>query len=238
VRAALEAGVTEADVFVAEAMEDATMVRVYARENATQRGMSSTALTGTVAAAMRYMAKAILTGTGLADKIISNFDLPTLRRRLLSDDGMGREVLLAFLHDIPGINAPSLQHQLANLKTSGDYARLMAEVEADIARDHPEALEAIATAREAARKAAEQPKTFDFEGVARSLQTLPMWHGCVPRNRSTPGWTSLRAGSSSSGYGSSPARGSSRRHPAFATVLWCSVIRSVRKFAPPLWEIV
>jgi hypothetical protein len=62
VAAALEAGITEVGLFVAEGMDDAAMIRVYARENATQRGQSSTALTGTVAAAMKYVAKAILTG--------------------------------------------------------------------------------------------------------------------------------------------------------------------------------
>jgi hypothetical protein len=39
VQAALEAGMIEADVFVGEDMDDGSMVRVYARENATQRGV-------------------------------------------------------------------------------------------------------------------------------------------------------------------------------------------------------
>lgn len=43
--------------------------------------------------AMRYMAKAILKGS--AEKFFSRFDLPTLRERLLREEGMGREVLLA-----------------------------------------------------------------------------------------------------------------------------------------------
>jgi hypothetical protein len=117
-------------------MDDAVMIRVYARENATQRGQSSTALTGTVAAAMKYVAKAILTGTAGSDKFITTlkaFDLPTLRGHLLTDDGIGRKILVAFLGEIPGINEPSVQHQLANLKASGDYARLIAEVQHEIA---------------------------------------------------------------------------------------------------------
>jgi hypothetical protein len=127
-------------------MTDASMIRVYARENATQRGMSSTALTGTVAAAMRYVAKMILTGEGVTHKFVSTFHLPTLRDRLLSERGMGREVLLAFLHDIPGINAPSLQHQIANLKTSGDYARIIAEVEHEIADEEAATVRTLAEA--------------------------------------------------------------------------------------------
>jgi hypothetical protein len=84
-------------------------------------------MTGTVAAALRYLAKSILTGK-VGDEIITKFDLPTLRRRLLGEDGMGRRVLASFLQGIPGISAQVLQHQLANLKASGDYARLMAEM--------------------------------------------------------------------------------------------------------------
>ena len=196
VRAALAAGVTHADLFVGEAMDDATMVRVYARENATQRGSTSTALTGTVAAAMKYVAKSILTGIGVAGEISRNFDLPTLRRRLLSDDGMGWRVVLAFLCNIPGINEVSVRHQLANIKTSGDYARLIADVEQEIiaeaaaaqaaheqaqrehdARKRAEAEQrkaqtahAATQARQAAQKAAERVKTFDFEGVAAILK--------------------------------------------------------------------
>jgi hypothetical protein len=169
VAAALAAGITEADLFVAEAMDDAALIRVYARENATQRGVSSTALAGTVAAAMKYMAKCILTGAGLAPEFGRNFDLPTLRRRLLGEDGMGREILLAFLHDIPGIHKSSLDHQLVNLKASGDYARLIAEVQQEIAAEKA-AAEAQELARQATEAAARHAITFDFHGVARHLK--------------------------------------------------------------------
>lgn len=148
VAAALEAGITEADLFVAEAMDDASMIRVYARENATQRGVSSTALAGTVAAAMKYVAKAILTGG--AHKFVSKFHLPTLRERLLSDDGVGEPVISTFLDDIPGINVSAVRQQLANLKASGDYARLIAEVQQEIAAE-----KAAEEAQELARQAAE-----------------------------------------------------------------------------------
>jgi hypothetical protein len=167
VAAALAAGITEADLFVAEDMDDASMIRVYARENATQRGLSSTALTGTVAAAMRYIAKGILTGS--TEKFFSTFHMPTLRDRLVSERGMGREVLTAFLSDIPGINDGSVQQQLANLKSSGDYARLIAEVEKEIAAEQA-AQEAQDLARQAAQEAAKHSRIFDFEGVAQRLK--------------------------------------------------------------------
>lgn len=59
----------------------------WCRENATQRGQASIALTSTVAAARRYVAKAILGGGTLDFK--SSFHLPTLRERLLSEMGSG-----------------------------------------------------------------------------------------------------------------------------------------------------
>src|SRR5262245_19154228 len=72
IEAALQVGISTADLFVAEDMDDAAMIRVYARENATQRGLSSTALTGTVAAAMKYVAKSIITGT--AQNFLRGYD--------------------------------------------------------------------------------------------------------------------------------------------------------------------
>jgi len=83
---------------------------------------------------MRFLAKAIITGT--AQKFLRDFDVGILRQRLLTDeDGLGWRVLLHFLGDIPGINSGSVIHQLANLKASGDYARLIAEVEQEIAAE-------------------------------------------------------------------------------------------------------
>jgi hypothetical protein len=169
VMAALGAGITEADLFVATDMDDRAMIRVYASENATQRGQSSTALTGSVASAMKYVAKCILTGTGFAGELSRKFDMRYVRSRLLSDDGMGWRVLLAFLDNIPGINEIAVKHQLANLKYSGDYARLITEVQEEIAQEQADA-EAQALARQAAEQAAKHPKTFDFHGVARHLK--------------------------------------------------------------------
>jgi hypothetical protein len=75
---------------------------------------------------------------------------------------------LEFLRNIPGINDYSLQHQLANLKASGDYARIIAEVQHEIATEQTDA-EVQVLARQAAQKAAEYPKIFDFQGVAPYL---------------------------------------------------------------------
>jgi ParB-like chromosome segregation protein Spo0J len=142
VAAALEAGITTADVFVAEDMDDATMVRVYARENATQRGNTSTALAGAVASAVRYLAKVILTGG--SQKFLGTLEnLEVIRGNLTSEKGLGEDVLLKFLQDIPGMTLGSVRHQLANLKTSGDYTRLIADIAQEIAAEEAAAQAAL-----------------------------------------------------------------------------------------------
>src|SRR5580765_3948984 len=51
IKAAMKAGVDRADIFVARDMDDASLARVYARENATQRGNTGTAQAGSIATA-------------------------------------------------------------------------------------------------------------------------------------------------------------------------------------------
>jgi len=51
-----------------------------------------------------------------------------LRRAITGESGIGREIVLRFLAGIPGINAGNVEQQLANLKASGDYARIIREV--------------------------------------------------------------------------------------------------------------
>ena len=61
---------THADLFVADDMDTPTMIRVYARENATQRGNSSTAVLGSVASAVRYITKAVHYGDETGSPIL------------------------------------------------------------------------------------------------------------------------------------------------------------------------
>jgi hypothetical protein len=141
-------------------------------------------MTGTVAAAIRYVVKAILTGS--TEKFFSSFHMPTLRDRLLEERGMGREVLLAFLGDIPGINDGSVQHQLANLKTSGDYARLIAEVEQEIAAEEADAQAAL----EQAEREQDERKRAEAEArkaaVARAHGTARLTDGVAPSCHERP----------------------------------------------------
>jgi hypothetical protein len=131
------------------------MVRVYARENATQRGNTSTALAGAVASAVQYIAKAILTG-GSQKFLGTRENLEVIRGNLTSEQGLGED-LLKFLQDIPGMTLGSVRHQLANLKASGDYARLLADMEQEIAAEEAAAQAALEEAeRERERLQREQ----------------------------------------------------------------------------------
>lgn len=142
---AIKAGVKEADLYVGN-FTDADMVRVYARENALQRGNTSTALAGSVAAAVRFLAKGLMTDDPETSKIfeVSRNGLAKVKTALASDEGLGEIAVLAILpKDAPGINLGSVRQQLAHLKNSRNYARIIAEVEAEIEEEHREAMKEL-----------------------------------------------------------------------------------------------
>jgi hypothetical protein len=141
IAAAIEAGIRSADLHVVNGdTDDAWMIRVYANENATQRGNSGTAQAGSVAAAVRFIAKAILTGTE-----IEGVEISTPK---MVEQGIGWRPVVQFLDGVPGINMGSVQQALANLKASGDYGRIIGEVQAEIERENAEALAALKAAEE------------------------------------------------------------------------------------------
>src|SRR5262245_7065341 len=184
VKAALKAGVQEADVYAGD-MDDEQMIRIYARENALQRGNTSTALAGSVAAAVRYKNKELFNGissSGFLEDGIKN--------------GIGEPTITDFLDGVPGVNKNTVIQQLANLKSSGDYARIIREVQQQIEKDNRERLDALEraereqaalaekekqelenlkkardTAKKAADKASKREETFDFAGVAKYFKT-------------------------------------------------------------------
>jgi ParB-like chromosome segregation protein Spo0J len=160
IRAAKAAGTTQAEVFVGD-FDDAAMIRVYARENATQRGNTGTAMAGTVASAIHYLAKGILTGT-LRQINLKPVDLAKARGHLTDDDGLGYRLISEFFDKkIPGINVASIKQQLANLKASGDYARIIGEIRDEIEAEEREAALALARAEEARRKAEEERRAAE-----------------------------------------------------------------------------
>jgi ParB-like nuclease domain len=175
VAAALEAGYTIADVTVREDLDDTGMIRVYARENATQRGNAGTAPTGAIASTVRMLAKAMLTDT--LEHTLKNFSvsqkeisLPQARGHFLGQNGMGREIVSLFLQDIPGMNTGIVQAQLALLKESGHYDRIIQEVKEEIEREHQDALERAAQAQRLREEAETQEREAEAKRQAAAAE--------------------------------------------------------------------
>ena len=91
-------------------------------ENATHRANAGSAQVGTVASAVRFLAKGILTGN---PALKNSSEQEALRGHLTGERGIGRAVIVEFLKGIPGINDGTVQQQIANLKASGNYARII-----------------------------------------------------------------------------------------------------------------
>jgi hypothetical protein len=132
VEAALRAGLTHADVFVAPAMDVETMVRIYSRENATQRGNSSVARIGSVAAALRIVALNYLRSGEVSQPGRGT-------EQQLGEKGIGWRPILDFLQDVPGFTEHTVKQDLAVIKASGSYAEIIASARDEIAREAEEA---------------------------------------------------------------------------------------------------
>jgi hypothetical protein len=183
-RAAIESGIKEADLYVVPDMSDEQLIRIYARENSTQRGNNSSAIAGTVASALKYLARQAF---GNSPENSGLFDGNSIRQ------GIGTSQILDFLGENV-LKRSDIEQQLANLKSSGDYARILEEVQEEIEEEVGETLaeleEKVETAKRAdvKAKAEEQiasvikkqeklaeiieknsERTFDLEGVSKHL---------------------------------------------------------------------
>jgi len=129
--------------------DDATMIRIYGTETATQCGNTANAQAGVIASAVRYVAKAVMTGA----EHISGFPeicqkaIDCIQGNISSDTGIGSPIILDFLEGIPGIKKNIVEQQLANLKASGHYTRIISEIKAEIDHEQKEALKALALAQ-------------------------------------------------------------------------------------------
>jgi hypothetical protein len=151
--------------------DDANMIRVYSLENSTQRGNTGTAQAGSVAATIYCVAREVFGGPS-SDfrRRYSAISVEDVRGGLFAGRGIGRETILSLLDGIPGINVNTVNDQLANLKASGIYASIIADVQDEIAEKF-KSEEVKKQAREAASKAAEKSKrTFDFLGVSKHFK--------------------------------------------------------------------
>lgn len=163
VEAAIRAGEKFAPMFVEDDWTDGDMVKVYAGENATQRGNTSAALAGSVASAIRFLAKTILVGGPALKNFSGQTSLESLQGHLTGEKGMGREVITDFLKGTAGINEGSVQQQLANLKASGDYARIVKEVQGEIEEENKEALRQLEKAEREQKIAIERAAKAEAE---------------------------------------------------------------------------
>jgi hypothetical protein len=147
VEAALEGGITFADLYVAEDLDDNDMVRIYTRENATQRVNSGTALAGSVAAALKLIAKHVLTGNTSRILEVSERAEKIMEGQLKAGEyEVGEPLITRYFHEqgVSVMGQYTVQQQLANLKASGAYARIIGEVEAEIESEREAAREAAA----------------------------------------------------------------------------------------------
>jgi hypothetical protein len=167
IEAAKLAGINSAELAVLP-LDDSGMVRVYGRENATQRGVMSSAVAGTVAAALRLVLK---DASACSDEESStgNFASSSHGGSQIGDKTIGRPAILHIIGNVPGMNDSKVKEQLAILKSSGDYRRIVEEAaeesrriradlerKADEARVAAEEAEARRAAAEEARKAAQK----------------------------------------------------------------------------------
>jgi hypothetical protein len=168
IEAAKLAGIIEEEIHIAD-YTDMQMVRIYAEENATQRGIQiAAAQSGSVAGAIRFLAKDMLQNSKLA----VNSGLAALQHKasLLSEKkGIGIAVVVEFFRGIPGMTKNSISNELANLKESGEYTRIIQEVQKEIEKSGA-SKEIIETARKAVEAAKSEP-TFDLRGTLQHFKT-------------------------------------------------------------------
>lgn len=173
---------THGDFFVIDSPTPETMLRIYATENATQRGTDSTSVAGTVAGAIRLIAKDIFTR-----------EITSEKRGRNHRDGIGEPAIAKFLKGIPGITENVIKQQVANLKASGHYANQITTAERELMAERVAAEESVrkaktekdkqeaeveaekkrkaeAEAKKAAKKADEIKRTFDLTGVQKHFR--------------------------------------------------------------------
>lgn len=134
---------------------DEQVLRIYARENNTQRGEDNSAQAGPIASAIRVAARAMRRATHTGNlsagtQISKGVGAPTIAKLL----GYSRDEVVVVI-------------QLANLKASGDYTRILEEVAAEMGDSAPEDLK-----KEVARAKVRNPRVFDAQGVQKIREVL------------------------------------------------------------------
>ena len=150
VGASIDNGIKTADLNVIVDPTDEQIARIYAIENATQRGNSSTALLGSIAAAVKVIARRAYgespTNIGLYGSDFKEVSLANLTQ------GVGGLQIEAFLKNIPGINTGVIKNQLAILKSTGGYEKILKEVQKEVTEENRKAAERLKKEAAAAAK--------------------------------------------------------------------------------------
>jgi hypothetical protein len=92
-----------------------------------------TAQIGTVASALRYVAKEVLMGKLLSQNRDSKM-ARVKQREAVAGKGIGEPLITEFLIPVPDVSESSVKQHLAILKASGDYGRIIAPVSAAMCR--------------------------------------------------------------------------------------------------------
>lgn len=156
-------------------MSDAEAVLIYATENSTQRGESSTAGTGSVAGATWLLARAIMRGDDLG-QICPRFTKrggETLRGQIAcSEVGLGWKAVHTFLQNVPGTSEKSVKDYFASIKACGEYAKIIGEVRKEIDTELAEELRAAEQARKDQERAEREEKAAE-ENSRAVFSALP-----------------------------------------------------------------
>lgn len=166
IHAAIAEGVKSAELPVIKNADVDTKIAIYGTENATQRGNTSNARVGTVAAVVKVLAERHLSETSSGTGIRSALTCDGL---LMNGKGIGQPAVLEYLNEkkIPGHSVRTVNEDLANLRKSGDFTRIIEEVEADLIRQAKEAEEEAARLEEERKVAEEQGRVKEAEAKAK-----------------------------------------------------------------------
>lgn len=143
VRAAIRKGIEKADIFVGD-FDDDQMVAIYATENATQRGNEGAASLGSIAAAIKRTAQVLSqkhcfdpSSVFMKEVFKNRAGFGHARAHFLSETGIGRDNLDRFFKwkRVPDITRGVIERQLVTLKASGDYTRIITNVQRDAVKE-------------------------------------------------------------------------------------------------------
>lgn len=187
VAAAIKAGITHAEVFVKDNMSDAEAVLVYATENATQDGNRASAMAGAVASATWLLARMAARDTVREISLTlgwTNQQSAELKKNFESVDGIGYRPILRVLGGV--LKEQTIKDFFANVKSCGEYAKIIADVRKEIDDELAEELrKAEAAERERQRAEAKAralyPTTIHVKPAATTKTANTSIKKCMTR---------------------------------------------------------